>query len=100
MGEFQNFTFSENEYDGMGAARFIASRPDGSSYQTDQYGRELWLVAPGGTTYDQIHSDSFFVETLEDFKAEIKALTEKEESKTVAQEKREEKSIANLKAKR
>lgn len=98
MPELQHFEFTENEYDGMGAARFIASRPDGWSFQTDSLGRELWLVAPEGATYDQIRGDTFFVETLDDFKAEIYALIEREKRKATEEKPSAEARLAEVNA--
>ena len=76
MEDMSRLKFTEREYDGTGAARFSASRPDGWTYQTDQYGRELWLVSSDGLNYDRIHGDWFFVETLADFKEELSKVLE------------------------
>jgi hypothetical protein len=84
-------TFTEHEYDGTEAARFVASHPDGWSLQTDPLGRELWLVEADGTTYDQIKTDSFYVETLDDFRTAIFEMVDKEK---VAAQKIDEAELA------
>jgi hypothetical protein len=76
----QHLTFTEHVYDGSEAARFVASHPDGWSMQTDPLGRELWLVESDGTTYDQIKTDAFYVETLEDFRAAIFEMVDREKA--------------------
>lgn len=73
-----NLTFTEHVYDGSEAARFVASRPNGWTFQTDPLGRELWSVSPDGVTYDQIKTDSFYVETLDDFRTAIVEIIDKE----------------------
>lgn len=76
----QHLMFTEHVYDGSEAARFVASHPDGWSIQTDPLGRELWLVESDGTTYDQIKTDSFYVETLDDFRTTIFEMIDKEKA--------------------
>jgi hypothetical protein len=75
----QELTFTEHEYDGTEAARFVATRPDGSTLQTDPLGRELWSVSADGNTYDQIKTDAFYVETLDDFRTAVFEIFDKEE---------------------